>query len=67
LKKVAQKMRATSVIIKELPKINNHRVGENSPNLVTLPGAIQRSLKVTWTGSEFRFEPRQSFLWPPSP
>jgi hypothetical protein len=29
-------MWATSVIFKKLPKVNNHLLGENSPNLVTL-------------------------------
>jgi hypothetical protein len=27
---------ATSVIVKNMPKENNHKIGENSPNLVTL-------------------------------
>jgi hypothetical protein len=30
--------RATSVIFKPLPKVNNRPLSENSPNLVTLPG-----------------------------
>jgi hypothetical protein len=30
-------MRATSVIKKKLPKVNNHPIDENSANLVTLP------------------------------
>jgi hypothetical protein len=30
-------MRGTSVILKTLTKVNNHPLGENSPNLVTLP------------------------------
>jgi hypothetical protein len=34
--KRSPKIRATSVIIKKLPKVNNHPIGENSPNLVTL-------------------------------
>jgi hypothetical protein len=29
-------MCATSVIFKPMPKVNNHPLGENSPNLVTL-------------------------------
>jgi hypothetical protein len=29
-------MWATSVIFKKLPKVNNHPLGENSSNLVTL-------------------------------
>jgi hypothetical protein len=29
-------MWATSVIFKKLPKANNHPLGENDPNLVTL-------------------------------
>jgi hypothetical protein len=29
-------MWATFVIFKKLPKANNHQMGENSPNLVTL-------------------------------
>jgi hypothetical protein len=29
-------MSDTSVIFNKLPKVNNHPLGENSPNLVTL-------------------------------
>jgi hypothetical protein len=29
-------MKATSLIFMQLPKANNHPLGENSPNLVTL-------------------------------
>jgi hypothetical protein len=31
------KMLATSVIFTKQSKVNNHPLGENSPNLVTLP------------------------------
>jgi hypothetical protein len=34
--KIAQKMWATSLIFKNGEKVNNLRLGENSPNLVTL-------------------------------
>jgi hypothetical protein len=34
------KLLATSVIIEKLPKVNNHPLGENSPNLVTLFGIL---------------------------
>jgi hypothetical protein len=34
--KSSPKIWATSIFIKKLPKINNHPMGENSPNLVTL-------------------------------
>jgi hypothetical protein len=34
--KYSLKFRATSVFKKNLPKVNNHPMGENSPNLVTL-------------------------------
>jgi hypothetical protein len=33
-------MWATSIIFKKLPKVNNHLLGENSPNLVTLLGSV---------------------------
>jgi hypothetical protein len=36
VKKVAEKIWATSVIFKKTPKVNNRPIGENSPNLVTL-------------------------------
>jgi hypothetical protein len=36
-------MCATSVIFKEMPKVNNHPTGENSPNLVTLLIMVSRS------------------------
>jgi hypothetical protein len=35
-KKIGQKMWAIFLIFKNLPKVNNHPLGENSPNLVTL-------------------------------
>jgi hypothetical protein len=34
--KSSQKIRATSILFKKLPKVNNHPIGENWPNLVTL-------------------------------
>jgi hypothetical protein len=41
-KKVAQKIRATSVLFKKEPKVNNlQKVGENSPNLVSLKAVRQ--------------------------
>jgi hypothetical protein len=36
VKKEVKKMLATSLIFKKLSKVNNHSVGEYSPNLVTL-------------------------------
>jgi hypothetical protein len=36
VEKSSQKMRATFLVFKTLPKVNNHPMGENSPNLVTL-------------------------------
>jgi hypothetical protein len=37
-------MWVTSVIFKKLPKVNNYPLGENSPNLVTLPGLKSQAL-----------------------
>jgi hypothetical protein len=37
LKKVAQKCRLLYIIFKKQPKVNNRPLGENSPNLATLP------------------------------
>jgi hypothetical protein len=34
--KSSQQFWATSVMFKELPKVNNHPIGQNSPNQVTL-------------------------------
>jgi hypothetical protein len=36
VEKIAQKLWATSVILKILPKVNNRPLGETSPHLVTL-------------------------------
>jgi hypothetical protein len=41
--KSSLKLRAISVIFKKLPKVNNHPMGENSPNLVTLLGPNKTS------------------------
>jgi hypothetical protein len=38
--KGAPKIGASSVIFKKMPKVNNHPMGEYSPNLVTLIGSI---------------------------
>jgi hypothetical protein len=42
--KSSPKMWVTSVIFKKLPKVNNYPLGENSPNLVTLPGLKSQAL-----------------------
>jgi hypothetical protein len=34
--KSSQKICAASVVFEKLPNVNNHPMGENSPNLVTL-------------------------------
>jgi hypothetical protein len=50
------KLWAISVIFNNLPEVINHRLGENSPNLVTLPSTsldIQYGQKLpngSWTG-----------------
>jgi hypothetical protein len=36
VEKIAQQNLYTCVIFKKLPKENNHPIGENAPNLVTL-------------------------------
>jgi hypothetical protein len=38
--KINGKKWATSAIFKKLPKVNNHPMSENSPNLVTLHGMV---------------------------
>jgi hypothetical protein len=47
VEKVAQKICATSLILKKLPKANNRLKGAKSPNLVTLQ-FVQRLPKSTW-------------------
>jgi hypothetical protein len=39
-KKVAQKVGVLLKFSKRLPKVNNHPIGENSPNLVTLDDGV---------------------------
>jgi hypothetical protein len=43
-------MRATSAILIKLPKVNNHPLGENSPNLVALSAKnfLERSREASW-------------------
>jgi hypothetical protein len=40
--KSSPEMCATLVIFKPLSKVNNHPLGENSPNLVILPTYVQQ-------------------------
>jgi hypothetical protein len=42
---VAQKLFAISVMKKALPKVNNHPMGEKSPNLFTLVASKKSSRK----------------------
>jgi hypothetical protein len=44
--KSSTNMWATSVIFKRLPKVNNHLLGENSPNLITLILCYNKALFV---------------------
>jgi hypothetical protein len=39
VEKISPHFWATSAIFNKLPKANNHPLGENSPNLVTLTGS----------------------------
>jgi hypothetical protein len=48
--KSRQKMWATSVILRILPKANSHPLGENPPNLVTLVAEERRDTKKSRDG-----------------
>jgi hypothetical protein len=59
LEKVAQKIWATFVIFRKLSKENNHEMGENSTNLVTLFG--------TFIPQVFRQQKMEAYPPHPSP
>jgi hypothetical protein len=46
VEKVGKKCGLLLLFSKKLPKVKNHQMGENSPNLVTLLGKCSRSAKI---------------------
>jgi hypothetical protein len=46
VKKRNPKVSATSVIFKKISKVNNHPMGENSPNLVTLVAGKRTEIRI---------------------